>query len=138
MAARYPGKAVPSYQVFGPNELTGSEDSYTQKLKADGYDGIVILRLVKVDNDQRYVPGNYPAYYGRWWGYWRYSWPMYYDPGYYTTDKTYYVEVNVYSVIRDKLIWSGTTSNINPAKGQLFDDVINTVDKKMHEEGFIK
>lgn len=139
LAAAYPGKAVPSYTEFGLNELKENDEAYNQKLKSEGFDGFVMMRLVKVDKDTRYVPGNYPPYYVTWRGYWRYAWPNYYDPGYYTTDKTYYVEVNVYSLIRDKLIWSGITSTINPASGdELYDGVAKAVNKKMKDEGFLK
>ncbi|KAI9452609.1 hypothetical protein F5148DRAFT_1289528 [Russula earlei] len=139
MAALYPGKAVPSYSVLGSKELTDPEDVYKQRFQQQGYDGVVILRLVNVDKEQRYVPGTYPAYYGSWWGYYRYAWPTFYDPGYYTTDKTYYVEVNVYSLTRNRLIWSGITSTINPSsRDQLFGDVIKTVSKKMKQQGFVE
>jgi hypothetical protein len=139
MAALYPGKAVQSYVIFGLTELKEGEDFYAQRLKGEGYDGVVVMRLVKVDKDSRYVPGSYPAYYGTWRGYYGYAWPNYYDPGYYTTDKTYFVEVNVYSVKRNKLIWTGITSTINPTSGdQLFSGVVKAVNQKMKEEGFIK
>jgi hypothetical protein len=138
MAALNPGKAVPSYQVFGTTPLTQTDDVYMKKLKDDGYDGIVIMRLAKVDKDQRYVPGNSPTYYGSWRGYYGNAWGGYYDPGYYTTDKTFYVEVNVYSLPKDKLVWSGVTSTINPSSGQsLFDGVISAVEQKMKDEGFL-
>jgi hypothetical protein len=139
MAALYPGKAVQSYVLFGTAELKESAEFYSQKLKSEGYDAVVVMRLVKVDKDTRYVPGSYPAYYGTWRGYYGYAWPNYYDPGYYTTDKTFFVEVNVYSLKRDKLIWSGITSTINPTSGdQLFTGVVKTVNQKMKQEGFIK
>lgn len=138
MAALNPGKAVPSYKIFGSTPLTGTDESYMQRLKNESYDAVVIMRLSKVDRDERYVPGNYPTYYGTWQGYYGYAWGGYYDPGYYTTDKTFYVEVNVYSLPKDKLIWSGVTSTINPATGEnLFDGVISAVEKKMVDEGFL-
>ncbi|MBS1600068.1 MAG: hypothetical protein JST75_17715 [Bacteroidetes bacterium] len=139
MAARYPGKAVQSYSIFGNTELTQNDDFYAKKLNGEGYDGVVVMRLVKVDKDRRYVPGSYPAYYGTWRGYYGYAWPNYYDPGYYTTDKTFYVEVNVYSLLRNKLIWTGITSTINPTSGdQLFSGVTKAVNQKMIQEGFLK
>jgi hypothetical protein len=139
MAALNPGKAVQAYQVLGTTELKESDDFYANKLKGEHYDGIVIMRLVKVDKDTRYVPGTYPTYYGSWRGYYGAAWGGYYDPGYYTTDRSYYVEVNVYSILRDKLVWSGITSTINPASGdELFDGVIKAVTSKMKKEGFLK
>ena len=138
MAALNPAKAVQSYIAFGPNELKESDNFYMSKLKNDGYDGIVILRLVKQEKETRYVPGSYPTYYGSWRGYYGAAWGGYYDPGYYATDKTYFVEINVYSVPKDKLIWSGTTSTVNPANGdQMFDEIVDAVERKMKSEGFL-
>lgn len=139
MAALYPGKAIPSYTVFSNKALDKSDDEYKRFLQTSGYDGIVIMRLAKVEQDKRYVPGTYPTYYGTWWGYYRYAWPMYYDPGYYTTDKTYYVEVNVYSEKKEGLIWSGITSTMNPTNSNdLFSSVIKAVNKRMKQEGFLR
>ena len=139
MASYYPGKAVQSYKELGSSELKENEEFYNKKLKQEGFDGIVVMRIVKVDKDQRYVPGSYPVYYRTWRGYYATVWPQYYDPGYFTTDKTYYVEVNVYSVTDNKLVWSGTTSTINPSGNtELFDSVVKAVDKRMKKEGFIK
>ncbi|MDR3711890.1 MAG: hypothetical protein P4L51_03675 [Puia sp.] len=138
MASMFPGKAVQSYKELGLTDLKENDDFYNSKLKSEGYDGIVIMRLVNVDKDTRYVPGSYPVYYRTWRGYWGYAYPGYYDPGYYTTDKTYHVEVNVYSLKRDKLIWTGNTSTINPPRGELFSSVSKTVVKKMRDEGFLK
>ena len=138
MAAMYPGKAVPSYSIFGMDELKDSDDVYNQKLKNEGYDGIVVMRFLKVDKSTRYVPGSYPLYYGSWRGYWRSAWAGYYDPGYYTTDKTYNVEVNVYSLIRGKMVWSGETSTVDPGGSEaLYESVLKAVTKKMKTEGFL-
>lgn len=139
MAALYPGKAVPSYNVLGTGELKQGEEFYKAKLKDEGYDGVVVIRLVNVEKDQWYVPGNYPTYYRGWYGYYRYASPYFYDPGYYTTDKTFYAETNVYSLRRDKLIWTGITSTINPANSNsLVDEIIKVVNKKMQDEKFIE
>ena len=137
MAALNPGKAVQSYLLFGTQALSEKEN-YMKKLKDEGYNGVVIMRILKVDKDSRYVQGTYPAYYGSWRGYYGVAWGGYYDPGYYTTDKTFYVEVTVFSLPRDRLIWTGTTATINPSSGdELFTSVINSVQSKMIKEGFL-
>jgi hypothetical protein len=139
MASYYPGKAVQSYKEFGEGEMKDSDDVYNQKLKSEGFDGVVIMRLLQVNKQTHYVPGSYPAYYMTWRGYYRIAWPAFYSPGYYTTDKTYNVEVNVYSSKRNKLIWSATTSTMNPnGNEELFAKVIKTIKDKMDKEGFLK
>jgi hypothetical protein len=139
MASRFPGKAVQSYKEFGDGNLKESEDFYNSRLKDEGYDGIVVMRLVKIEKTVRYVPGSYPVYYRSWLGYWGYSWTTFYDPGYYTTDRRYDVEVNVYSLIHGRLIWTASTSTINPPdRDQVFRDVSRMVYAKMKKEGFLK
>ena len=61
------------------------------------------------------------------------------SPGYYQEDKTYYVETNIYSLKSNKLLWSGTTSSLNPSKlDQTIDDIINTLRAQMQKQGLIK
>lgn len=139
MAARFPGKAVQSYKVLGDGELRDSEEVYNQQLKAAGFDGVVMMQLVDVNKRTRYVPGSYPFYYGSWRHYWGYSWGYYYDPGYYTTDKVFDVEVTVYSLKRNKLIWTATTSTVDPpGRQELFASVGKTVLDRMTREGFLQ
>jgi hypothetical protein len=139
MASYFPGKAIQSYKELGESELKENNDVYDRKLKGEGFDGIVIIRLLQVDRDKRYVAGDYPQYYRTWGFYFGTAWSGFYNPGYYTTDKVYDVEVNVYSFKRDKLIWSATTSTVNPAgRDELYDGVVKAVKKRMEKEGFIK
>ena len=139
MAARFPGKAVQSYKELGEAELKEDEEVYNQKLKRDGFDGVVLMRLVDVNNSTRYVPGNIQPYYRSWRGYWRYSWTGFYDAGYYTTDKAYDVEITVYSLKRNKLIWTANTTTINPPdRGELFTSVSKVVLARMKKEGFLR
>jgi hypothetical protein len=60
----FPGKAVPSYQEFG-DSLKEPDNVLNERLKKDNFDGIVVMRLVNVNNLTRYVPGSYPPYYAR-------------------------------------------------------------------------
>ena len=138
MASYFPGKSVQSYKELGEAELKENNNVYDKKLKAEGFDGIVIIRLLQVDKDKHYVPGDFPEYYRSWGFYYGNAWSGF-TPAHYTTDKTYDVEVNVYSFKRDKLIWSATTSTVNPEDGdELYDGVIKAVKKRMEKEGFLK
>jgi hypothetical protein len=139
MAARFPGKAVQSYKVLGDGELKDDDDMYNQKLKAAGFDGVVVMQLVDVNKQTRYVPGTSAVYYGSWRRYWGFSWTGYYDPGYYTTDKSYDVEVTVFSLKRDKLIWTAQTSTVDPpGRQELFASVGKAVLDRMNKEGFLQ
>jgi hypothetical protein len=48
-------------------------------------------------------------------------------------------ETNIYSLQSNKLLWSGTTSSLNPSKlDQTIDDIINTLKAQMQKQGLIK
>ena len=120
--------AVQSYSYLQPADTIRGE--VEDKLKKDGFDGVVIMRLADVDKSVSYVPG---TGYGGWYGY-RYS-----SPGYYQEDKTFYVETNFYSLPETKLLWSGTTSSLNPNKlDRTLDDVINTLKGQLQKQKLIK
>jgi hypothetical protein len=59
-----------------------------------------------------YYPG-YP-YYGSFGGYYAYS-AIYYDPGYYSVDKKYVIEANIYDAQSEKLIMSIESKANNPS-----------------------
>ena len=60
-----------------------------------------------------YAPVNY-GYYGSYYGYYNYYYPQVYSPGYYSVDKTYYLETNLYDLAADKLLWSVQSEARNP------------------------
>ncbi len=120
--------AVPSYSYLQPVDTI--ESVVDDRLKKDGFDGVVIMRLADVDKSVSYVPG---TGYGGWYGY-RYS-----SPGYYQEDKTFYVETNIYSLPSNKLLWSGTTESLNPDKlDRVVDDIISALRGQLQKEKLIK
>jgi hypothetical protein len=48
-------------------------------------------------------------------GYYNYWSPTLYSPGYYTTDKTYFIEANAYDMETQKIIWSVQSKAENPS-----------------------
>ncbi len=132
------GKGVQSYNYFTRKTTKEEQEGLKEKLKEEGFDGVVIMRLADVDKDVQYAPGHYPIYYGRFWGYYMNAWTTWNDPGYYKTTKRYTVETNVYSLKRNKLIWSGITTSVDPSNlDKLMNVVAMTVYKEMQREGFL-
>jgi hypothetical protein len=85
------------------------------------------------------APGTTTAYYGGYGRYYGYGASMYSSPGYYTTDKNYFVETMVYSIEPDKLLWTGTTKTVNPTKiNKTINEIASVVSDKMKKDGFLK
>lgn len=141
MAGYLNGKGVVSYNYLDEHFNKNNEDALRTKIKADGFDAAVTMRLIDVDKEQTYTPGNissYPSYFRNFSGYYYRSWSYYSSPGYYSTTKTYTIEVNVYSIKEDKIIWSGLTETTNPdGVKRMTEEVARVVFNKMIEQGFI-
>jgi len=124
--------AVQSYTI--PREANSDQKATEEKLIAKGFDGIILMRLTDIENSTSYVQG---SSYG---GYGRYGWYGYgYTPGYYVEDKTFFVETNFYQLPGAKLLWSGTTSSLNPSKFEsTMDQVIYSIKTDLQKKGLIK
>lgn len=104
-----------------------------------GVDGLVTMRLLGVDTEQRLVGGApAPAYYGSPWGYYGYGWGTMYSPAYLETDRIVQLETNIYSLAQDRLVWSGRSRTTNPESvRQLVDEVAQAVVGELREQGLV-
>jgi hypothetical protein len=103
------------------------------------------MRLTTIEKSLSYNPGTSygGSYYGGYYGYRGYGYHGYYgggySPGYYSEDKTFLVETNFYSISDRKLLWSGTTSTLNPSSlNQTLDQIIQTIKYELQKKGLIK
>ena len=127
--------AVQSYSYLQPGDTVRA--AIEDKLIKDGFDGVVLMHLADVDKTVSYVPGT--TYYGGWYGGYG-GWGGYGgSPGYYQQDKTFYVETNFYSLREGKLLWSATTSSLNPDKlDRTLDDIVASLKGQLQKQKLIK
>lgn len=117
-------KAYKSMETFGP--ITGKEslpvkEAVLQKIADLNCETIFTVSLVDKQSETRYVPGSttiyspypYYSYYGRFGGYYGYA-SGFYSPGYYQTDKTYFIEANLYDAKSENLLVSIQSKAENP------------------------
>ena len=133
-------RATPSYTLLSEAELR-DRDAAKAKVKAAGFDGAVVMRLVNVSKEATYVPGQVyvvPSSYSTLWGGWDYGWSTVYDPGYVQVDQ--YVDMNtaVYSVKDEKLLWASRSQTQNPSSvPSLVDEIVETTAKEMKKQGVL-
>ncbi len=141
MAGYLDGKGVVSYNYFKSKFDKTNEEAIHKKIKADGFEGAITMRLVDMEQEKIYTPSNakeYPFYYRSFSGYYHRSFNYYSNPGYYTTTKIYTVEVNVYSIKEDKIIWTGLTETTDPeGVKKMTEEIAEVVYKRMKKEGFV-
>lgn len=102
---------------------------------------IFIITLIEKKSETRYIQGGAGVYgpfigYGlQFRGFYSYWYPYIYDPGYYVTDKTYFMEGNLFDAKSEVLIWSVQTSTINPYSIEDFSkELVETMLSKAQEE----
>jgi hypothetical protein len=109
--------AIKSIDKFPPITAGAkpSKEETLELIKKQGTDLILTTALIDKTSETRYVQGTstiyaprygYRGYYGGAWGY--------SDPGYYTTDKTYFLESNLFDAKSEVGIWSTQTEAYNP------------------------
>ncbi|WP_224744097.1 DUF4136 domain-containing protein [Pontibacter aquaedesilientis] len=117
-------EASKSIDLFPPSAgaKTGPDvNLLLDRIKENGHDAILTAALVDEKTETRYVPGNVGyrpmtrfMWYGSFRGYYTYWYPTLYDPGYYTEDKVYYLETNLYDAQTDKLVWAAQSRSYSP------------------------
>lgn len=115
-------KAVKSSDYFPLNitaEKRVSKEKLDEAIKKSGCDAIMTIALLDVRTEQHYTPGTAYApmsygFYGGYYGYYNFYYPTVYSPGYYTSEKVYYLESNFYDIAADKLIWSVQSETYEP------------------------
>ena len=134
-------KAVVSYNYLDQGMNEKDETQILEQIRTDNFDGAIIMRLIDVDKDVNYLPGtfsSYPVYYRSFGGFYRRSWMYYSSPNRYYETKTYTVEVNIYSIKDDRMIWTGLTETTDPAGvDKMTRDIAKVVYEKLLEEDFI-
>jgi hypothetical protein len=103
-------EAVPAYQHL-PQDGPVGESELNAAVRASGADGLLMVRLLRVDRQTsvrpNYVPMTFPGYYGFY-----SAWVAY--PDVYQYDIVT-AEVNLFDVRTNKLVWGGTTETFNPS-----------------------
>ena len=100
--------AVSSYKMITREELADI-DAVKQKLKERGMEGALVLSVRNVNQKTSYYSsGMYPSAYYSFGGYYNYAWNYMYDPYVYSTANVYVdLEILIYSLRDDKLVWYG-------------------------------
>jgi hypothetical protein len=116
-------EVVKSNDIFPPKfSVTRdfSREELVASIKRTGCDAVFTLALLDTKKVESYNPGTvyYPVnygYYGNYYGYYSHYYPQVYTPGYYSVDRTYYLETNLYDVASTKLVWSVQSEAHNPS-----------------------
>lgn len=131
--------AVPSYKMI-TNEELADLNAVKQKLNERGMEGALILSVRDVNQKTSYYSsGMYPSAYYSFGGYYNYAWNYMYDPFAYSKTNVYVdLEILIYSIKNDQLVWYGESTSVNP-KGiqQTISELAKEVKYKLVEDGLL-
>ncbi len=135
-------------RIIGPDAVAASQvvpeadlrdvDKVRARLTAEGFDGAITMRLVDAQTDVRREQDPLPTSYFTIWGYYGFVTVAERGPSYVTADSKLQIEVNIYSLKADKLLWSGTTETLQPRLIEtLVKDVADLVSRRLKSERLI-
>lgn len=120
-----------------------SEEQIRGAIEGGNFDGVLITRLLGVDQNEEYVPPSThtvpTSYHGYgYYGYYGTSYAVVHEPGYFKTNTTFRLETNLYSVVSSDLVWSGHSETLNPESlADVIDSMTAEVAKKLKAEELI-
>lgn len=132
-------QGVATYRMIPKEELRDTEKAKGW-FERSGVEGVVAMRLVDANVRKTWTPSVWSApYYGTLWGYYGYGWGSIYDPGYVREDMVAVIEILVFSVSKDKLLWAGVSETTNPkGAGTIIEDLVALTVKEMTKQGLIR
>jgi hypothetical protein len=135
-----PVRARASYTFLSESDLQ-DEATAKAKLAGSGLDYALTLRTVSANQELTWVGGastTHPVRYRSFWGYNRYGWGTYYDPGYVRSDTVLNVETILYSLSEEKVLWAGVTKTVNPSTAEkLVREIAEAAVKDMRKKGLL-
>lgn len=137
-----------SITVFPPKlteEQMNNKEAILTAIRGNRHDGIITIALIDEETESRYVPGTTTYaplrtynYYSSFWGYYTHRYPVVSDPGYYTQDKIYYFEINLYDAQTEELVYSAQTETVNPGSlNRSAEKIAEVTVEAMNERGLL-
>ena len=142
-------KVVKSFDVMPPtlyDTSLPSKNIIVEKVKAAGCDAVFVVTFLKKEESVKYTPGTTayaPAtsynYYGNFYGYYSNYYATASTPGYYTHDKEYFIQGNLYDLETEALMVSVQSKIFNPSSIEKFSKAYaKEVFQQMQDEGLLK
>ena len=134
--------AASGYRVL-PVIASLSEDDIRQTVKEGQYDGVILTRLLAVDENTHYVPPQaYVVQSGppsrSYFGYYSSSRRLVLEPGYLSTETIVRLETNLYDGRTERLVWLGHSKTFDPKSVRdAIESVTRAITKRLEKDGMI-
>jgi len=129
--------------TFSQNKIP-DKTQIMDKVRESNSDAIFTIALVSKEDMSRYVEGtvaNSPSYgwYTTFGGYYGTIAGPIYTPGYYATDRVYYLQSNLFDAQNEQLLWSAQTETYNPSSIEKFSKhFTEAMIKQLERDGILR
>ena len=127
-----------------PQDRASDLEFAKARIAEGGFDGVIMMRLVGLDEKTRTVTTGYVAsyavtpYYNSFSGYYSYAWPRVYSQSSTDVNQLVRVETNFYSVKEQKLLWSGVSETMDPTSiRDMVDDIASETVAILRDNGLL-
>jgi hypothetical protein len=137
LVSRFESRGVSATASFrvAPKKEDLEKESIRKKVEELGIKTIIVSRVVGVDTETYYVPGDPYAlpygYYRGFYGYYDRAYGYAYTPGYWAEYEIFSLETNLYDAASEKLIWSAASEAIDP---QSVEKVVQSLSEQIIED----
>lgn len=123
-------EVVESYSLM-PLEQLRDLQTLKARCEREGFDGVLVFRVLGVEEESSYVSAPMPTMYGSLWDYYPTVWPTYWDTGYVRTEQSLVIETRIFAVRDGRQLWSARSSIVEPQA--LRSAVVQVVDQARRE-----
>lgn len=128
--------------TFLPTSATADKEQAKAAIKGSGAEGLVVVRLLNVEETTRYRPAGVTTYaddyYSSMSSYYAHGWSTVNQPGYLETIQSYLIETLCYRVSDETRLWAGTSKSINPASVEsIAKELVKEAGKVMKKQGLV-
>lgn len=111
-------QALAGSALLGATGTRPDSAAVAQKVADAGADLVFVTRVLAIDKESTYIPGNtYVApgtYYGGYFGLFTHAYTAIETPGYIQQDTIVRLETSVFDVQTGRLVWGGVSESFNP------------------------
>ena len=127
-------RAVRGYEVLAADDLA-DRDRAKERVRQQGLDGVVALRLVSSEEHMLVMTDAMPApAYESFWGYEGAVYP----PTDMSMTRLIRIEIRVYSLTADRLLWSGVSESFDPVSVErLVDEIVAAARAELRRQQLI-
>ena len=131
---------LPSWKLLPESRLL-TETELKTAIGTDDFDGVLITRLVSVDEDEEHAEGDTSGVPRArpFEGYYQASYEVVHEPGYYERTIAYRLETNLYAMRDGGLVWAAHSAIVDPASVEKgIDSLARAAAEKLRQEGLLR